>query len=539
MWLLEAKSQRLVHFMDDRVVLCKYAVLSHTWQDEEVTFQDMQHAPALARQKHGYEKIDKVCQQAIADSLPFAWVDTCCINKESSAELSEAINSMFRWYSNAAVCYAYLTDVDIGGVNLSSTAAKATQFRALLKNSRWLTRGWTLQELIAPERTVFYDKNWHAIGDSTISNLQVAIADLTGIDTALLRDRRLLQGLPIGKRLSWAAERRTTREEDEAYSLLGILELNMPLLYGEGPRALLRLQEDVLNTTTDQSILHWTPTHPSHVGLLMAPEVNCFKHCGELLHRPDVFEDESHEVVSNGLRISLPMRNLPNESGVHVAALNCKTFTRQYDQAVLELRNIRPMHLAQTATRTDIYEVVRDQISPRFQPQSDWHNSDGSWKDDVILVKAIILKHSVSSVLRFDDNGQTDVVSAYPPHCWDHRRKQFFVLGNRSSRKDLVPSGYLHLRSKHVSTDFYLSFSQSRFGSKYSIELTDRLDEADAPKLRPKMTSSNVRLVLGNSKSAILASVLEADGRKQEHNTADISASKNTKILRVRIDTQL
>ncbi|KAF2211652.1 hypothetical protein CERZMDRAFT_26953, partial [Cercospora zeae-maydis SCOH1-5] len=240
MWLLDAKTRKLVHFMDDRSVFGTYAVLSHTWHDAEVTFQDVKQAGPGLQKKSGYQKIAKVCDQAVRDGIPFAWIDTCCINKESSAELSEAINSMFRWYTHAAVCYAHLAD-----------------YQTLLRGSRWLTRGWTLQELIAPSKTVFYDTFWRELGDTTIPTLQVALSDLTGIDTSLLHDRSALHALPVAKRLSWAAKRSTTREEDQAYSLLGILGQNMPLLYGEGSRALQRLQEVVLVSTTDQSMLHW------------------------------------------------------------------------------------------------------------------------------------------------------------------------------------------------------------------------------------------------------------------------------------------
>ncbi|KAM3425647.1 hypothetical protein BST61_g7592 [Cercospora zeina] len=545
MWLLDAKTLKLVHFMDDRQVFGRYAVLSHTWHDAEVTFQDVEQAGPGLNKKSAYQKITKVCEQAVRDGLPFAWIDTCCINKESSAELSEAINSMYRWYTDAAVCYAYLADVDLEKANFthstgsSQPAPRATQYQTLLRSSRWLTRGWTLQELIAPSKTVFYDKRWRELGDTTIPTLQVALADLTGIDTSLLHDRSALHALPVAKRLSWAAKRSTTREEDQAYSLLGILGQNMPLLYGEGSRALLRLQEVVLTSTTDQSMLHWTPTDPSQTGMLLAPQLRCFEHCGELLHRPDVFEDEPHDLVSNALRVSLPMRELQGESGVLIAAINCTVFTRQYEQAVLELRRVTPMHLTDSAPKRDIFEVVRDDTAPRHQPVNEWRNGDGSWKDDVQMINATILKHSPSSTLCLSDDRRFDVVAAAPPHCWDNRRRQFYVLGNLNSRRDLMPRGSLHLQLKDSSAEhFYLSFSQARFGGRYSIELSTMESSAIGPAGLSKSKYSSARLLLPQSQRTVSATFLEGDGTMQGHDVLVMSPNlfPASKMIQVRVE---
>ncbi|GIZ42955.1 hypothetical protein CKM354_000620200 [Cercospora kikuchii] len=545
MWLLDVKTRKLVHFMDDRQVFCQYAVLSHTWQDAEVTFQDVKQAGPGLKKKSGYQKIAKVCDQAVRDEIPFAWIDTCCINKESSAELSEAINSMYRWYSHSAVCYAYLADVDLEKANFayspgsSQPAPKATQYQAFLRHSRWLTRGWTLQELIAPSKTVFYDKRWCELGNTSVPTLQVALADLTGIDTSLLHDRSTLHALPVAKRLSWAARRSTTREEDQAYSLLGTLGQNMPLLYGEGSRALLRLQEVVLTSTTDQSMLHWTPTDPSQTGTLLAPHLRCFEHCGELLHRPDVFEDEPHHLVSNALRVCLPMRELQGERGVLIAALNCTVFTRQYEQAVLELRRVTPMHLIDSAPKRDIFEVVRDDIAPSHQPVNEWRNGDGSWKDDVSMINATILKQSPSSTLCLDDEGAFDVLTARPPHCWDNRRRRFFVLGNLNSRRDLMPRGSLQLQFKDSTAEkFFVLFSQARFGGRYSIELSTKEDVRTGAPGASKSKYSSARLTLPESKRTVSATFLEGDGTVQGHDVLVMSPNlfPASKMIRVRVD---
>jgi hypothetical protein len=219
----------------------RYAILSHTWgaDGEEVTFKDLMKGTGTS--KAGYHKIRFCGEQAAADGLQYFWVDTCCIDKSSSAEISEAINSMFRWYHDAAKCYVYLSDVSIGG----STWEPAFQ------KSRWFTRGWTLQELIAPPSVEFFSVEGERLGDKKL--LERQIHEITGITT------RALQGDPlshfsVNERMSWAAKRETKREEDAAYSLLGIFNIHMPLIYGEGrKKALVRLRKEIEESLKDKS----------------------------------------------------------------------------------------------------------------------------------------------------------------------------------------------------------------------------------------------------------------------------------------------
>jgi len=224
-----------------------YAILSHTWANEEVTFQEMQlERPPLGRA--GYEKILQTCHQALAHQLDYAWIDTCCIDKSSSTELSEAINSMFRWYAKAKICFAYLADIHNKDSDVN------------IVKSRWFTRGWTLQELIAPRVLLFYSSDWRAIGSRDAFRDQ--ISESTRIGANVLRDmipniHHELSLSSIAQRMSWAAGRQTTRKEDLAYCLLGIFGINMPLLYGEGERAFLRLQEKIIRHTDDHSIFAW------------------------------------------------------------------------------------------------------------------------------------------------------------------------------------------------------------------------------------------------------------------------------------------
>jgi hypothetical protein len=241
MRLLHTKTLRLESFLDPASQ--KYAILSHTWGGDEVLFEDMKNG--TADQKSGYSKLQSCCSTAARDGYSYVWIDTCCIDKRSSAELSEAINSMFRWYMHASICYAYLKDViwDSNG-EISK-----------LEQSRWFTRGWTLQELIAPPVLEFYSQDWSIIG--TRHKFRAELSKITNIDEAVLRKSRPLQSISIAKRMSWAANRETTRPEDIAYSLMGVFGVNMPLLYGEGEiSAFHRLQEEIMKNSTDQSILH-------------------------------------------------------------------------------------------------------------------------------------------------------------------------------------------------------------------------------------------------------------------------------------------
>lgn len=206
-----------------------YAILSHTWgeDEDEVTYQDI--IARTGKNKPGYQKIVFCGKQAHADALDHFWVDTCCIDKTSSAELNESITSMFQWYWKAKVCYVYLADVSRDESDRSGIPHEAWQ--STFRRSKWFARGWTLQELLAPESVRFFDQHGSLLGDKAILKQQVC--EITGIaETALLGAP--LADFKVSERYEWARRRQTTREEDWAYSLQGIFGVFFSSRYGEG-----------------------------------------------------------------------------------------------------------------------------------------------------------------------------------------------------------------------------------------------------------------------------------------------------------------
>ena len=272
------------HDFIDIDVAPPYAILSHRWGDEECTYQ-MMGTPQVVGRK-GLWKVKQCCAQAFADGLGWAWVDSCCIDKTSSAELSEAINSMYRWYRHAKVCYVYLDDIH--GVRA-------------MGQSLWFTRGWTLQELVAPTDVAFYDASWTKLG--TKQNLFRQIGDRTKIDTEILLSYNIDRSNFV-ERMAWAVGRTTSRREDIAYCLLGLFDVNMPLLYGEGNKAFLRLQQEILRTTRDYSLLAWgLPEEPQIFprSTSLAPlELGTYELSGLLATSPNDFTNpqEIHRIWS-------------------------------------------------------------------------------------------------------------------------------------------------------------------------------------------------------------------------------------------------
>lgn len=216
--------------------------MSHTWgaDHDEVTLADLKTDTGTS--KAGYRKLQFCADQAAKHGLRYFWVDTCCIDKSSSAELTEAINSMFAWYRDAARCYVYLSDVSTG--SLAGGPPTHQDWYPAFQQSNWFTRGWTLQELVAPVSVEFFSvEAWH-LGNKY--SLLQELHNITGISVKALKGSPL-DGFSIDERMSWVGQRKTKREEDMAYSVLGIFNVFMPLIYGEGQqRAFARLRKEII-----------------------------------------------------------------------------------------------------------------------------------------------------------------------------------------------------------------------------------------------------------------------------------------------------
>ncbi|KAF2819229.1 hypothetical protein CC86DRAFT_307699, partial [Ophiobolus disseminans] len=271
-----------------------YIILSHRWREDEVLFADMSEPIAAGvRQKKGYAKLESSCRIALQMDVPYLWMDTCCIDKGSSAELSEAINSMNEYYANAFQCIVYLDDVhDIETYRGSRTR--------------------TLQELIAPQDVTSYSESWSRLG--TKKSLVSLVALASGIAWTALGDRDVSRGICVSEKMSWAACRVTTRPEDESYTLMGLFGVNMPPLYGEGrKRAFRRLQLEIMQTSADHTLFTWNSSIAN--GDMLAPNVSCFSD-GAHYHQYDYeynflrqtkYIKPDFTMTNVGLHIQLPL----------------------------------------------------------------------------------------------------------------------------------------------------------------------------------------------------------------------------------------
>ncbi|KDR74942.1 hypothetical protein GALMADRAFT_569193 [Galerina marginata CBS 339.88] len=278
----------------------------------------------------GLVKLIKFCDLAFEQhKCELAWIDTCCINKTSSAELDESIRSMFRWYRNSSICIVHL------GSTKSWPPPSPDSFD-LSSHDPWFSRGWTLQELLAPRVVKFYGSKWkpcttasndksdqlvasvtqargliHLYGNKTMVDM---LSTITSIPTTELLDFE--PGLEDVKlRLSWASQRATTRIEDMAYCLLGLFNVSMPIAYGEGEVAFYRLQAAIMERSNDRNLFLWTG-RPSPYSSMLANGPECFKprHGRSDNHAVHRDMDESHleptyTLTNNGLRIPVSLYN--------------------------------------------------------------------------------------------------------------------------------------------------------------------------------------------------------------------------------------
>jgi hypothetical protein len=375
MRLIDVHSLELEEVPDDSGMV--YAVLSHTWRQGseggEIKLQDFQRGldadestgRSILHGHAGFQKVLTFCDTAANLDIHKAWADNVCIDQTNPAELSRSINSMFRWYKQSTKCLVYLSDVSITGDD-----GWHAQFRA----SRWFKRGWTLQELIAPPTVIFHDRDWKLLGKR--EELSLIISDITSIPANVLTgDAGALGAACVAQKMAWASMRRTTAPEDIAYCLLGLFDVFMPLIYGEGAeRAFLRLQKEILETTEDESIFAWCETPspnkggslPQFSGLL-ARSPAAFK-SGADVRLPRSRQRVGQKKLSmspGGLEVELLVAPSPLGRSLHRAQLNCLRDTRG---AQAEFISVILLHL----TEARFCRVKLDQLL--FSPASEGGN---------------------------------------------------------------------------------------------------------------------------------------------------------------------
>ena len=360
-----------------------YTVLSHRWADfarEEVSYQDLLQRRNLNGK--GFEKIRCACETACAHGFAHIWIDTCCIDKTSSAELTEAINSMWSWYRMANECYVYLVDLPelshdgqcLWTTNSAGNRCLRQDTLGYLKESKWFTRGWTLQELLAPDHVLFLNVEWKPVATKT--ELTQELSFITRIPKRYLtRPNRLLEA-SVAMRMSWVSRRRTTRIEDMAYCLLGILNVNMPLLYGEGRKAFMRLQLEIIKKNRDDSIFAWATDH-QHQELLATlwPTLNADeRHRGLLALWPTAFAGSGSIVrfkVPDDFRFTYSMTN----HGMELRCSNLSEVGSDDEENVLESPETQSQADIgadwQGSSRTELrnYQSVRTAKSDQKRPK--------------------------------------------------------------------------------------------------------------------------------------------------------------------------
>ena len=358
MRLLQTKTRQFEEFFDSQIP--RYAILSHRWGAHEVSFKEMRKG--TAPHKSGMAKIDNFCRLAAARGFDWAWIDTCCIDKRSSAELSEAINAMFKWYERSGECYVHFSDVEYSPDELQSIRERkdaaplfedGSPLSAKFRKSSWFTRGWTLQELLAPRKSkvFFFDANWNEIG--SLRQLASAVSQITGIEESFMGFKQsssstewtaaefIREDASVAKRMSWVSRRQTSREEDMAYCLLGLFDVNMSLIYGEGgKRAFYRLQLEIIKNMDDESLFAWT-SEQRHSGMLAASP-SLFAHSGNI-SRGWKGDRRPYSMTNKGLEFPVPKLHIDPrglEFGVLVL-LDCCRDGKEKVPLALHLQQIR------------------------------------------------------------------------------------------------------------------------------------------------------------------------------------------------------
>lgn len=572
MWLIDTTTLRLEQIVD--LQDCKYAILSHTWEKDEVDFQEMlaDSRPARLLKKAGFLKIKKTCEVAKEKGYEFAWVDTCCIDKTSSAALSEAINSMFHWYKESSLCLAYLSDLEVN--NFEHAESKTSEF---MKDCVWFTRGWTLQELIGPEELEFYDQEWKFRGSK--KTLRHELSKITGIEIGVLEDSELLPTIPVARRMSWAAHRKTTRVEDIAYCLFGIFGVNMPMIYGEGKNAFLRLQEEIAKSTNDLTLFAWTsqnesgvdrrPTHSSQQGKdlrgILAQSPSEFVDCGRLrILRDGVAPVKEFAMTNNGLRVETFLGSSPEKE--YVFALDCV--------------NDNNRRLGIYLMKTE-FGFVRDRAYELFSTtdKSFWNGKRTTRYIARTLSNSLALRLRAQLLQSLNFRFHLHPRASYsverirprPSSLWDSNGK-LFLTGNRHdftacvefSLKPLwwrfvIVCGLIDVRSENprvsdpwdeenhfsAATPWMAIFTDQDPSARPQLEIIDRLKKGndELRKLRSTVLSwyvdENHRLPLRRMAETIKTVFIDDDGREISYHLGMIKEanfhSKGTPVFNIRV----
>ncbi|KAI0742481.1 heterokaryon incompatibility protein-domain-containing protein [Daedaleopsis nitida] len=344
MWLLETSRAELKFFVSPESVPSPgFAILSHVWGDYEQTFQDIQ-ALRIRCATTGEnpldltsEKIRSACQLALLHGFGWLWVDTCCIDKTSSVELSEAINSMYAYYSAAPTCYAYLRDVHFSARFDHDLPVSVVFPRRISKcpSPSVAPPGLLPLELIAPGVVLFVSQTWEVLGSK--ADLAECVQEITGIPAAVLRLESDMSEFSIAQRMSWAARRSTTRLEDEAYCLLGIFDINMPMMYGEGKKAFRRLQEEILRKSMDTTLFAWGFCNRDKGGnWLFARSPSDFKNSGHIQFIEELTSARPHSVWRKRLGFLRRTRDSENTTTLSITprGIRAKVLLREEDGVV-------------------------------------------------------------------------------------------------------------------------------------------------------------------------------------------------------------
>ncbi|RAK99543.1 HET-domain-containing protein [Aspergillus ibericus CBS 121593] len=480
MRLLNVRTYRLKEYFDSDIP--DYAILSHTWGKNEVTLQDIQVFARSGYQgqvtdKEGFCKIKYACQQAARDNLEYVWIDTCCIDKSSSVELSEAVNSMYQWYLRSSKCYVYLADVpadhpevvpdekvrkvSVGGRSTISVKGRSsgnsdTVMDGPFSRCRWFTRGWTLPELIAPSDLAFYGSGWNFLG--TKRSLSTLIYVITGIDQRVLQDitenKESLRSICVAQKMSWAATRRTSRMEDAAYCLLGLFSVHMPILYGEGNAAFIRLQEEIIRTSDDQTLFAWNycDIESERQYTVLAPSPSCFLKNAVQWSCPR--STGPYSMTNRGLHISLPVIDQAGHGKACLALLDC-----HYEN---DVTGILALPLAPRPDRT--YDLANDTSRGRVVRVDLGMEAIATARDLYIRLQPSVPEPRPGLTCRFNlDRGDTAALSFsiedfYPSRVWDTESCTLRLTGKDSSSFETWAAVKLRNPSgKPVGVVFHLS----------------------------------------------------------------------------------